>query len=253
MSEVEGIILVLSCQKHLTTRLKKFKMSQDEYLNWKVIYVIGDFFMEKEYEIRDNNFLYIKCEDSYIHLLKKLALSIKYLNKIYIIKQGILRCGDDLVFNESNLKSFLASKKYDFYGKANCAQNYISDNIDVLKKTRFDTFMWDYYKNHPEDFNNPQHNLKGIDIRKYLVRPDVWGPAGVIYYMSNRACHILVKHMEEISFNIWHLDEFTNSYPYIIEDCGVTYIMYYNMIDFINNPNFFDTPMSIAKHTNKYK
>jgi len=253
MIEVEGIILVLSCQKHLNTRLKEFKLPKNEYLNWKVVYVIGDFFMEKEYELRENNFLYIKCEDSYIHLLKKLTLSIKYLNQIYLIKQGILRCGDDLVFNESILESFLASKKYDFYGQSACGRNYISDNIDLLKKTTIDPFMCEYYKNHPEDFNDPQHNLNGVDIRKYLVRPDVWGPAGIIYYLSNYACDILVKHMDGIGFNIWHLDKFTNSYPYTIEDCGVTYIMYYHKVNFINNSNFSDTPLSIVKHTNKYK
>jgi len=253
MLEVEGIILVLSCQKHLNTRLKEFKLPKDEYLNWKVIYVIGDLFVEKDYEIRNKNFLYIKCEDSYIHLLKKLVLSIKYLHNIYTIKQGILRCGDDLVFNETMLEQFLTSEKYDFYGKAYCAQNYTPHDLNLLKKTRIDPFMLQYYINHQEDFDNPQHNLKGIIISKYLKRPDVWGPAGIIYYLSNKACSVLIKHMEEINFNIWHLDEFTNSYPYTIEDCGVTYIMYFHKINFINNSNFFDTPNAIAIHTNKYK
>lgn len=47
--------------------------------------------------------MYIKCEDSYLHLFKKLALSIKYLNEIFIIEEGILRCGDDLIFDENIL------------------------------------------------------------------------------------------------------------------------------------------------------
>jgi hypothetical protein len=101
MEEVEGIILILSCDKHRNTRLKQFGPKQKTYNGWKVITIIGDLFMDKAYEVRDN-ILCIKCEDSYLHLLKKLALSIKYLNELYIIKQGILRCGDDLILMKKN-------------------------------------------------------------------------------------------------------------------------------------------------------
>ena len=47
--------------------------------------------------------LYLKCEDSYLHILKKLILSIDVLYQLFDIKQGILRCGDDLFFDENNL------------------------------------------------------------------------------------------------------------------------------------------------------
>ena len=50
--------------------------------NWKVIKVIGKPFMKKEYELVDD-ILFIKCEDSYLHLLKKLALSLKYIYKLF--------------------------------------------------------------------------------------------------------------------------------------------------------------------------
>jgi hypothetical protein len=50
--------------------------------------------------------MYIKCEDSYLHLFKKLVLSLKYLKECFNIKEGILRCGDDLIFNENNLVNF---------------------------------------------------------------------------------------------------------------------------------------------------
>lgn len=251
--EVNGIILIISCQKHLNTRLKEFKLKHNNYNNWKVIYVIGDLFLNNNYEIRDSNYLYIKCEDSYIHLLKKLTLSIKYLNELYIIKEGILRCGDDLIFNEDNLLLFLNSKKYDFYGKAYCGENYCNKDINVLKKNKIDPLMYHYYRKHPEDFQNPYHNLQNINITKYLLRPEVWGPAGIIYYLSNEACNILINHMEVINYNIFHFNTFTQSYPYTIEDVAVTFIMYYHQIPFINNDDFFDTPNSICCHTNKYK
>jgi hypothetical protein len=75
---INGIILILSCQKYKDTRLKEFSLSKTSYNNWEVIYVIGNLFQEKNY-ILDGNFLYVKCEDSYLHLFKKLVLSIKYL------------------------------------------------------------------------------------------------------------------------------------------------------------------------------
>ena len=86
-----------------------------------------------------------------------------------------------------------------------------------------------------------------------MIRPDIWGPAGVIYYLSNKSCEIIINTMENISYDIFYLDEFTNSYPYTIEDVGITYIMYYNKINFIDNQRFFDNKNSIVTHTNMYK
>ena len=105
------------------------------------------------------------------------------------------------------------------------------------------------------ELNDPKHgiHLNINELNKYLTLPNIWGPAGVIYYISNKSCKIIVDTFEKINYNIFHLDNFTNSYPYLIEDVGVTFIMYYNGINFINSPIFFDNYNSIAKHTNKYK
>lgn len=254
---VEGVILILSCQKHLETRIKKFKLEKMNYDGWEVVYVIGDFFLDKEYEFRDKNFLYIKCEDSYIHLLKKLILSIKFVNEIFTIKQGILRCGDDLIFNKANLLNFLKSKKYDYYGRSGNNRNYYPKNINDLKKTAYDRFVLSYYSNHKEDFKNPQHNLQHMSVeklKKYMIRPCLYGACGVIFYLSNKTCKILIDHMENIDYNIFHLDEFTNSYPYIIEDVGVAFIMYINKINFTNLYDFVGNhKQAICMHTNEFK
>jgi hypothetical protein len=256
---VEGIILVLSCKKHLNTRLREFKLKKSFYTGWKVIYVIGEFFLENNYKLH-GDLLLIKCEDSYIHLLKKLVLSIKYLNEIYEIKQGILRSGDDLVFNESNLVKFLETpNKLNFYGCSPAGVSVINPKLEHLKITRDDYFMIYYYLEHREDFENPEHNLKGIDMVKYKRRPRIdIGPAGVLYYISNKCCQILVDHMEKINYDIFNFDEFSQSYPYTIEDCAVSFILYYNQIDFIHSNNLFSCNITnyenvIALHTNKYK
>ena len=113
--------------------------------------------------------------------------------------------------------------------------------------------MVDYYKLNPQDFENPLHNLKDITIEKYMKRPKLYGAAGIVFYLSNKSCDIIIRHMKNIEFNIFHYDAFTDSYPYTIEDCGVSFIMYMNDINFIHNPNFWDTKFAICKHTNKYK
>ena len=87
---VDGIILVLSCQKHINTRLKQCSL-REVYNNWKIVYVIGDLFLDANYKL-GKNFLTIKCEDSYIHLFKKLVLALKYVYEIFEIKEGVLRC-----------------------------------------------------------------------------------------------------------------------------------------------------------------
>jgi hypothetical protein len=145
--EVDGIILILSCQKHKDTRLKETRLPYNNYNNWEVVYVIGDFLLVESYKLKDD-ILYIRCEDSYIHLLKKLTLSIKYIKELFEIKEGILRCGDDLLFNVDNLIAFTKSVKYDYYGQSYYAKSYTCHDISILKKVKYDNFMVHYYNDH---------------------------------------------------------------------------------------------------------
>lgn len=276
MIAVKGIILVLSCQKHLNTRVKNFKLPREEYAGWKVIYVIGDLFLEDDYKV-EGSLLTIKCEDSYIHLLKKLVLSLKYLYETYDIKEGVLRAGDDLIFNEELLQSFVmlpkvvpetseagnANDPINFLGKSPSGRSLLAHDITDadIKATTNDTFMVDYYMRHKEDFDNPQHNLKGVDIAKYVKRPHIpVGPCGIMFYLSNKSCKILIEHMEAIGYDIFHYDEDTGSYPYTIEDCAVSFILYSNKISFIHTPSMYDEYYNnpdkvgvIAIHTNLNK
>ncbi len=255
---IEGIILVLSCQKHRNTRLKEFHLPQDEYSGWKVIYVIGDLFLDVPYKL-NGNIMFVKTEDSYIHLLKKLVLSVQYLYEIYDINQGVLRSGDDLVYNERVLNVFLSlNEKPDYYGYSPTCKNYIpSSQLTHLQYINDDKFMVEYYSTHPEDFENPQHNLRGVDISKYTKRPHLPIMAGgVLYYISNKSCSVLLEHMKQINWDIFHYDTTTMSYPYTIEDCGVAFILYSNGIGFRHTDNMYSDRISnnvIAIHTNKYR
>lgn len=258
--KVKGIILILSCNKYKLSRLKEFKLSKNNYNEYKVIYVLGDNRIDKKYILEDN-FLIINCEDSYIHLLKKLVLALKYIYEIYDINEGVLRSGDDLYFNENKLLEFIDSKnKNDFIGNNWCKKSY-TPNINIPYQTRNDYFMVNYYKHNMDDFENPLHNLKNINITKYIKRPRIdIGVCGTLFYISNKCCKILVKHMEKINFDIFYFDKLTNSYPYTIEDCAVSFILYSNQIPFTCDKFFvkidkekIDNSKYIAIHTNKYK
>jgi hypothetical protein len=254
METVEGIILILSCEKHMNTRLKKYGPQQQTYDGWKVIKVIGNLFLTEDY-VLEGSLLYIKCEDSYLHLLKKLSLAIKHLSNFFEIKQGILRCGDDLIFNEERLVEFIHSQKYDYFGQSPFKRNHISNDISLLKNVKYDPFMLQYYVNHQNELTDKKHGIHMSleELNKYLIRPYTLYAAGVIYYISKSACEIIVNHMEKIDYNILQLDKYTNSYPYLIEDTGISLILYSNNINFINYEHFYDTPISIAKHTNYLK
>ena len=276
MIKVDGIILVTSCQKFLNTRLKEFNL-KDNYGNWKVIYVIGDLFLESDYKL-EGNLLTIKCEDSYLHLFKKIVLSLKYLYEIFDIKEGVLRSNDDLVFNEMRLNAFLASPKYkikidgiatdidiDFLGSSPKGLSVINEPYKYEpSKSETTMHLVYYYADHPEEFDNPLHNLKGVDISKYSKMP--YTPVflkGPLIYFSNKACKILINHMENINYDIYHYDEKSNSYPYTIDDLAYPLILLPNNINLIHchywhkdlegSYGTSNNSRYLAIHTNKYK
>ena len=271
MIAVDGIILVISCQKYLHTRLKEINLKEN-YGNWKVIKVIGDLFLDCDYKL-EGNLLTIKCEDSYFHIMKKEVLSFQYLYEIFDIKEGILKCNDDLIFNENNLVTFLKSPKkhkindseyidIDCMGKMG---DYHSNNTMInhnfkLDFTATNMLLVEYYKNHPEDIDNPLHNLKGVDFAKYIKIPYIYYyPGGPMVYLSNKSCKILINHMSNINYDIFHYDNITGSYPYTIEDMAIGFILLSNNINLIDTKYLYadlweqQRPETIAYHTNKYK
>jgi hypothetical protein len=219
----------------------------------------------------------VKCEDSYIHLLKKLGLALKYLYAVFDIKEGVLRANDDLIFNEAILESFVRSPKtmngrpIDFLGRSSSGTSVFERDLSFANRPSSNSnHLVYYYNDHPEDFENPQHNIKGVDISKYTKQPSI--PAflfGPLYYLSNKASAILIEHLESVRYDVFHYDEKTDSYPYTIEDCGVSFIFYYKGIDFIHadnwhhnddnyslrkdNGNAINNTNVLAIHTNLYK
>lgn len=248
-----GVILIFSCNKYKETRLKEFKLQKTEYAGWKVFIIIGNPFLDSDYIIEDN-IITIKCEDSYIHLLKKVVLAFKVILELYNITNGILRCGDDLLFNEQKLISFINNTtKLDYMGNI----SYRCSNIGMKK----DMFMVDYYNSHQDDLLDPMNgiNFNLDEIKKFDIRPTVTYISGVLIYFSQSACQLLINHLENIKWDIFKKDN-NYGYPYIIEDIGIGYILkkenitaticplWTNKMKFINSHH-----VTFAVHTNKYK
>ena len=287
-ASVAGIILVTSCHKYLHTRLQELNLKA-AYGDWKVICVIGDLFLDCDYRL-EGNLLRIKCEDAYIYNLKKFVLSIKYLYEMFDITEGVLRSNDDLVFNEKLLIGFLQMPKklvinqdagteidIDFLGRSSIGHSLINyPFVCEPHRSGVNRHLVNYYETHQEDFDNPLHNIKGVDVLKYSVMPHI--PAflhGPLIYFSNKSCKILINHLEEINYDIYHYHEKSNSYPYTIDDLTYPLILLSNNINLLHTNNwhkelesspahttqfaydicgnFENSPECIAFHTNKYK
>jgi hypothetical protein len=179
------------------------------------------------------------------------------------------------------LKSFLVAPKYKI--KINEKEGIeIETDIDFLgssfkgisvinkpykyepSKSETSLHLVYYYKDHPEEFDNPLHNLKGVDIQKYSKMP--YTPAflkGPLIYFSNKSCKILIEHMEKINYDIYHYDEKSNSYPYTIDDLAYPLILLPHKINLLHC-NYWHKDLEgsygtnnnhlyLAIHTNKYK
>jgi hypothetical protein len=257
---IPGAIIVYSCYKHKETRLKELIL-KNSYCNWKVFYILGNPNLETDYkfEIEDKTgreFVILKCEDSYLHLLKKVILSLKVLYENYDIENGVLRCGDDLVFNEFALHNFITMRKKSHYMGVIARANYPITKIPT-------NFMFSYYVNHQDELEGM--NLTLQDIFNLNELPACCYAGGVVVYLSTMSCKILIDEMTKIKWNILTRKN-EHGYPYIIEDIGVGYILNNNNIfpercilysSSNAETNFYylrnDAYFLIATHTNKYK
>lgn len=257
--KLKGVILIISCHKHKETRLKKYMLPNSEYMGYKVFYVIGNPNIISNYEIRNRNFITLKCEDSYVHILKKVALAINVITNLYEIEEGILRCGDDLIFHESNLCKFLMSTKLNDYMGYIDGHETGNEIIPFEKITsRLDSFMSDYFETHQEDLLNPLNGLENyMDIIPTLkIVPNCRYINGVTTWLSIKSCRAILNTVLDPH---WDTFQYNNKYgfPYIIEDVGIGFILAkhgiypvdqkYYTIDFSNSDETF------AFHTNEFK
>lgn len=241
----DGIIVVITCKKNLSTRVKKYKLKK-YYNNWIVIYILGDThqkentiyknYIDTENDI-DINLLTVKCEDSYVHLIKKFVFGCNYLYDNYIIREGIIHINDDIILND-NIYEFLDSKKENYMGY----NPYIKPGVYLFNNNivSYNTHMLKYINNNRDEHHNPDNNMSNINFNEYTTIPDTYGAPGFFIYLSNYACKFIMDDLKKIDYNIFTKDINTNSSPYIIDDVAISYIMYNHKIPFFNTNYLFD-------------
>jgi hypothetical protein len=240
--KVKGIILIMSCQFHKEGRLKNLVIQDDEIDGWKVHPVIGDMNLDSDYKFEGRN-LILKCEDGYIHLLKKDILAMEILSSIYDIEEGILNMGDDIIIYRDRLSEFLKMKKTDVMGHK---MGY--DPIEGVKK-RYDPFISDYYFSHKDQVIS--HNLPSNVFEMNQV-PRIKYTSGPMQYFSLRSCKMMIDHMKSVNYDLFHYSE-EYGYPYIIHDIGIGYIL--RDLPITDYKIYHDdcvpfTDQTLGKHTN---
>lgn len=249
---IKGVILIATCHKHFHTRVQEFKLSKTNYDGWKVMYVIGDPMLDRDYSIVDN-IITLKCEDSYVHIIKKVVLAMKLLFSMYTITEGILASCDDVLFNERALIDFLNNTdKSDFMGKI---LNYVVPGSDT---TKIDNWIPNHYKTRVQELQDPYGGIPYTldEMLKFNIVPNCLCIEGVITYFSKRACTILIKHLEERKWDVFAYDE-KYGYIYVIADIGVGHIMQMNNIPLTQYDFYTENQDELAnfvcRHTNKFK
>jgi hypothetical protein len=250
---VKGVILIISCHKYVNVRLNHelLGLKDPEIEGWKVYYVVGDPRIEKEWILNDR-LLTIKCEDSYLHLLKKHIMAMEIVRIIHTdIEQGIVKMDDDICLIKPRFIEFLKSPKKDYMGHT---WEQPKPFYNIGKKT--DTWIPEYYSTRKADIDDPLHGLKGIDTSALNEIPSGFVcAAGPLQYFSNRAIDILVSEMKRVNYNIL---TYYNCYghPYILQDHGCGFILANNKIPVTPYP-FIATEtnkdVAVAYHTNYLK
>lgn len=260
MEQIPGVLLIISCHKHLNTRIPELGLKEDAYFGWKVIKVVGNPFISPVFEYNyATNILTIRCEDSYLHLMKKVVLAISVCFELFDIQEGILRCGDDVVFDEGKLGSFLQfAPKHPYMGKI----AWPSLDPCFVGKKHYNPFMMNYFYAHMSDVYSPINGLRHIPMKQLFSLhyfPLVSYAGGVVVFLSTSACRALMDEMESIDFDIFHYNE-EAGYPYIVEDIGIGYTLLKKGILPIQWNLYADSveellqsSSAVALHTNKYK
>ena len=243
-----GAIAVFSCHKHKETRLREFRLPRDSYAGWKVFYFLGD----PRGPIRvEGNVVTLNCEDSYLHLAKKVALGLQFILDNYTVREGILRCGDDLVFDERALVRFVECRnKPDYLGVPGHGDGAAMDH-----------FMPAYYSTHPEDFADPLHGLTVSldDIGRFKnTSPALTYAGGVLVYLSVKSCEFIVSHFASIGWDPLTRHS-TCGNVYCVEDFAVGFILNLHGVPLTAYRLYADLSAQgagstvVARHTNKYK
>lgn len=251
--KVKGVILILSCKKLLDKRNPDAQF-EDYFQDWKVHVFVGDPNLKEEYKIEGKRII-IKCEDSYLYLMKKLCTSIQILHDIYDIQLGILRMDDDVVVDKGQLAAFLNRADLNMF---DCVGTVVGADTKGLRR---ETWIYDYYMNRQSELEqiNKLHDMS-VQLSQLIIdAPNLLYTKGPMSYWSSKASNLIWSYfLKTVKGNIFFKEMFHNhmSQPYMIEDIGVGYILQKHNVVIHNYPNFVSERKEVnpvGYHTNSYK
>lgn len=264
--DVPGILLIVTCQKYLVERVPNFIPGADSYEGWPVVYCLGDPDLSSDYvmatpggKFGNKRILTVKCEDTYVHLLKKFDLAARALDTIYDIEQGILKVGDDIMISEQPLREFLKTgPKADYMGRTYSGEEFSVDGAGfTCRESCADSSMSWYFARNP-DAADELRQVTGKHDWPFLSKPVLVPrlpphPLGMALYLSTKAIRAIHDEMDSVGFRV--LDDYGETgWRYLIEDTAIAYILYTRGIGFTNVSNFFRNsrtldPGSLFTHT----
>ena len=231
-----GIVLMLSCRKFATARIGACKLTQTDLPpNWILVHVIADpsHVFKDKYLFTSippmTNLLVLGCEDSYIHLYKKLIFALTAIyDKYGEPKLGVVRTSEvkfvDIPLFISTLQSIPPGAN--FMGQVVYSPFIYSNN-----------HMTNYYSTHPGELS--EYDLTMNHIRQYEHRTIgmTVGCIGKIMYLSWTACHTLITHFNEHGRDVF--TKIGETYPFIVEDTAILFVLYLHKIHVVDCPGLY--------------
>lgn len=182
MIDQDYILLILNCVKYRFKALKQ-KDTWIPNLPKNILYfhVLGDPELTNEYEFSlSENILYIKVDDDYNSLPKKVIKAYSAINKTYNFKY-IFKTDDDQKVTNIKFFNILVHLLNNNYYNPEHRIHYGGRIVDVKQ-----SHISQYYKIHPE----LPHNLI-LNVTQYC--------SGRFYFLSNNAIDQLIQKEENIS------------------------------------------------------
>jgi hypothetical protein len=177
MIEQEFILLIMNCKKYI----KKADYQKQTWLKTlpsyiKYYHVIGDNNLDSEYKFdEEKQFLYVKTDDDYISLPKKVITSYKAINETFIFKY-IFKTDDDQILIKPPFFDMLVK----MIKECNPKTHYGGFSVNIERPT-----VSNYYKIHPELPTNLV-----LQVTKYC--------SGRFYYLSKDSITYLLTKINNI-------------------------------------------------------
>jgi hypothetical protein len=203
------ILLIFNCKKYNYKALKQKETWLKDFNLMPYFHVIGETNLESDYEFdTTNKILYVKIEDDYNSLPKKVIAAYSAVNKEYIFKY-VFKTDDD---QELVFPNFLST-----------IQNLL---LNKIPKSHYGGYIVDVDKPYLSQYHKIHHELpENIPVLQTQYC------SGRFYFLSDLAVEQLIRKMEEIGKE--YLEDYAIGY-------NLDPVLKKNMLNIQTNKYFVD-------------